>query len=236
MAILLSLETSAGGCSVALHEDGKLLASAEEPGAHSASSRLAVLINGVLRQHVVSSAQISAVAVSAGPGSYTGLRIGVATAKGFCYALNKPLISVNTLELMAYQVVSSVFFTTLRESGEREVLLCPMLDARRMEVYCLIADQKLEVKEMTSAKVITEESFNDWLATGPVLFFGNGAAKCKEMIRHPNALFLDGIEPKAAALGDLAFRKFERGAFEDLSSFEPFYLKDFVVKKPKVRI
>jgi tRNA threonylcarbamoyladenosine biosynthesis protein TsaB len=224
MAVLLSLETSTTVCSAALHENGKLLAFSELHIAQSASSKLAIMIDDLFRLCSVKPGQIDGVAVSGGPGSFTGLRIGVATGKGICYALNIPFISVNTLELMAYQVASV-------ESPDS--LLCPMLDARRMEVYYLLADRDLTILESTDAKVIDEFSFRNWLDKGPVSFFGNGSPKCKEVIHHPNAWYIENISPGASTLGELAFKKFESSQVEDLSSYEPFYLKDFVVKKPK---
>ncbi len=231
MALILSLETSTTVCSAALHEDGNLLASQELLTPQSASSQLAPIIKNLLEEVGVASMDINAVAVASGPGSYTGLRIGVATAKGLCYALNIPLIAVNTLELMAYQVVNSSF--TLKSGSRDEVLFCPMLDARRMEVYCLLADMELNIIEQTQAKIIDVESFVDWLGQKKIYFFGNGADKCREMIRHPNAIFLEGIGPMASSLGEIAFEKYKRSEFEDLSSFEPHYLKEFMVKKPK---
>jgi len=224
MVVLLSLETSSTVCSAALHENGRLLAFSELHIAQSASSKLAVMIEGLFALCGVKPGQLDGVAVSAGPGSYTGLRIGVATAKGFCYALNIPLISINTLELMAYQVAMV--------DGSNS-LLCPMLDARRMEVYYLLADRHLSILEVTDAKVIDEFSFKNWLDEYGVSFFGNGSAKCKGVIHHPNARYIENISPSAASLGELAFKKFESKQVEDLSLFEPHYLKDFVVKKPK---
>ena len=174
MSIVLSLETSTSVCSAALHEDGMLLASSELHIPQSASSKLAVMVNQLFKTTDILPDTIKGVIVSAGPGSYTGLRIGVATAKGLCFALNVPLLSVNTLELMAYQVISSL--SPVERGLEREaieILFCPMLDARRMEVYCLIADQKLNVLEQTNAKVIDELSFDTWLEKKVIYFFGN---------------------------------------------------------------
>ncbi len=224
MAFLLSLETSSTVCSAALHENGKLLSFSELHIAQSASSKLAIIIDDLLKLCGVKPSQLGGVAVSAGPGSYTGLRIGVATAKGLCYALGIPFVSLNTLELMAYQVAVV---------DRSDALLCPMLDARRMEVYCLLADRDMKILEDTDAKIIDEFSFKNWLDQYGILFFGNGSAKCKGVIHHPNARYIENISPSAASLGELAFKKFESKQFEDLSSFEPFYLKDFVVKKPK---
>lgn len=224
MAILLSLETSTLVCSAALHENGKSLAGIEMHIPQSASSKLAIMIDDLLEMCDLEPNRIEGVAVAAGPGSFTGLRIGVATAKGLCYALEVPLISVNTLELMAYQV---------RDFNPENTRLCPMLDARRMEVYCLLADADLTILEPTDAKIIDDLSFRNWLERGPISFFGDGASKCKEVITHPHARFIEGVFPSAAKLGELAFAKFEQKGFEDLSAFEPFYLKDFVARKPK---
>lgn len=223
MAVILSLETSTTICSAALHENGVTLACTELHIPQSASSKLAPLVDQLFALCGRLPSDIQAVAVSAGPGSYTGLRIGVATAKGLCFALSVPLLSVNTLELMAYQAVSSGV----------QSLLCPMLDARRMEVYCLLCDMRLTILEPTDARVIDTQSFKPRLEKEVITFFGNGAAKCRELIRHPNARFLENIYPSAAHLGEVAYRKFELNQFEDVSRFEPIYLKDFVVKKPK---
>lgn len=232
MPVLLSLETSTSVCSAALHEDGKLLASLESHIPQSASSKLAVMIDQLFKTTQISPDSVKAVVVSSGPGSYTGLRIGVATAKGFCFALNVPLLSINTLELMTYQVISS--FPEQELIGELDkALFCPMLDARRMEVYCLIADQKSNVLEQTNAKVIDELSFDIWLKKNVIYFFGNGAIKCKSLITHTNSRFIDDVIPLASMLGELGYKKFQLNQLENVSSFEPLYLKDFVAKKPK---
>jgi tRNA threonylcarbamoyladenosine biosynthesis protein TsaB len=237
MALILSLETSTTICSAALHEDGVLLAYKDVLTPLSASSQLAPIIDQLLKDSKITSRQIKAVAVSSGPGSYTGLRIGVATAKGICYALQIPLIAINTLELMSYQVIHS--FTSkliLHKDPSKvvgEALLCPMLDARRMEVYCLLADFDLNMVEPTQAKIIDTESFSYWLAQKTIYFFGNGADKCREMIKNPNAKFIEEVTPAASQLGEMAYKKFTENEFENLSLFEPHYLKEFMVKKPK---
>lgn len=234
MALILSLETSTTFCSAALHENGILLASKEVLTPQSASSQLAPIIGRLLEDSKISSKQINAVAVASGPGSYTGLRIGVATAKGMCYALQIPLIAINTLELMTYQVAKSfTSFSSALKGLEGEVLLCPMLDARRMEVYCLLADLDLNSVEPTQAKIIDSESFNNWLEQKNIYFFGNGADKCKELIKHSNAKFIERINPSASQLGEMAYKNFMENEFENLSLFEPHYLKEFIVKKPK---
>lgn len=223
MAVLLSLESSTTICSAALHDDGVCLALEENRVPQSASSMLAVMVENLFRKTGVSATEVAAVAVSSGPGSYTGLRIGVATAKGFCYARNIPLISVNTLELLVRQVAA-----VHTDTG----MLCPMLDARRMEVYCMLSDRDGSMLEPVGARVIDEQSFGQWLERGVVTFFGNGAEKCKTVIRHSHARFLDGVVPLASMVGVMAQERFTSRRFEDLSEFEPFYLKDFMIKKP----
>lgn len=225
MSVILSVETSTKICSVALHQGGSLLACHELFLEKSHSSLLAVLINDILKQCDFLMDEISAFAVSLGPGSYTGLRIGVSTVKGLSYGLDKPVIGVNTLEAMAYGC---------HNFNYDNALLCPMIDARRMEVYCLLMNHRLELVEPTQAKIIDEHSFADYLAKGKVLFFGNGAGKCREVLQHQqNALFIDGINPSAMHIGYIASRKFKDNIFEDVAYFEPFYLKDFKVGKPK---
>lgn len=224
MSLILSLETASSVCSVALHDEGIIKASSHLFISQSASSKLAVMVDELLKRCDLKPSQLHAVAVSEGPGSYTGLRIGVATAKGLCYALNIPLIAVNTLESLVQKIATQF---------SDEVILCPMLDARRMEVYCLLANNKGDVLEPTQAKVIDESSFADLLLKSKIVFFGNGAAKCKELITSSNAIFLSDIVPSAEEIGELAFKKFHAEQFEDLADFEPFYLKDFLIKKPK---
>lgn len=227
MAIILSLETSTDVCSVALHDSARLLAQAEihEPQSHA--SKLALLVNEILATADITPKDIKAVAITKGPGSYTGLRIGTSTAKGLCYALDVPLIAVGSLELMAFQV------STTNPSG---AMLCPMIDARRMEVYCMVTNDRLQVIQPVSAMVIDEQSFEELLKDNKMLFFGNGAGKCRDTLRHPNAGFLDNIFPVAAVLGLMAEQKYNDGFFEDLIHFKPFYLKEFVAKKPQSNI
>lgn len=223
MSLILSIETSTTVCSVAMHDAGRLLALSEIHIEQSHAAKLAVLIDAIAEQTGTSLNQLKAIGVTSGPGSYTGLRIGTSTAKGLCYALGIPLLSVNTLELMASQV---------NRSNTGAALLCPMIDARRMEVYCLVQNAKSEVIQPVEAKIIDENAYSDLLQHHPVLFFGNGAAKCQELISHPNARFIQGIYPSAADLGGLIFQKFQSGTFEDLVHFEPYYLKEFMIKKP----
>lgn len=223
MARILSLETSTKVCSVAIHEDEKLIALVEVHQEQSHASKLAVLIDEVARQADMELKELAAVAVSSGPGSYTGLRIGTSTAKGLCYALSIPLIAVGTLEVMAAQI-NRVNITA--------AWLCPMIDARRMEVYCRLSDVDGVKLQDVEAKIIDEKSFEEQLDAHAVIFFGDGADKCRDVIRHPNAFFLSGVTPSAAQLGAMAVEKYRHQALEDLVHFEPFYLKDFRIKRP----
>lgn len=222
MALILSLETSVDTCSVAIHDQGNVLANAviSEPQAHA--SKLGLLIEKVLSESNIPAKLLNAIAVASGPGSYTGLRIGVSTAKGLCYSLDIPLIAVNTLELLAYQAS----FVASKDS-----ILCPMIDARRMEVYSMLTDSSLKVLQTIQPEVIDEKSYSQTLKDKKITFFGNGSSKCKGVISHPNALFIDDVVPSAISLGELANRKFQKAEFEDVIHFEPLYLKEFQVKK-----
>lgn len=217
--MILSIETATSVCSVALHQEGKLLASYELHTEKSHNEELTLLIQEICKQSKYQLSEISAVAVSKGPGSYTGLRIGVATAKGLCYALQKPLIAINTLEAMIEQVIP--FYS-------QDTLFCPMLDARRMEVYCLVANRQRELLMPTSATIVENETFDNYLSHNKIVFLGNGAEKCKTVISHPNAIFLKDIYPLAKSMGKLAWEKYQKGDFENLFYFEPYYLKEFV--------
>jgi tRNA threonylcarbamoyladenosine biosynthesis protein TsaB len=223
MVRILSLETSTTVCSVALHENGSLVSVAEVYLQHSHASKLAQLVDTVVKISGLALADINAVAVSSGPGSYTGLRIGTSTAKGICFALNVPLIAIDTLAVLSEQ---------MNKTNIGRFLLCPMIDARRMEVYCSVTDAKGSVIQSVEAKIIDEKSFEGLLNEHRMIFFGDGAEKCRSVITHNNASFVDGVTPSAVQLGSMAFRKFEGAEFEDLHHFEPFYLKEFKAKKP----
>lgn len=225
MALILSIETSTQVCSAALHEDNRLIATAEVHIAQSHASKLAVLLEQMLATSEHSIKDLSAVAVSSGPGSYTGLRIGTSLAKGVCFSLDIPLIGIDTLELLASQVRHIVNFD--------DHLLCPMIDARRMEVYCLLMDLDGNILSPVEAKVIDGGSFVNFLQEKKIIFFGNGAMKCKEVILNENAIFLDGLYPQASAMGPLAYKRYMENNIEDLSGYEPFYLKNFQAKKSK---
>jgi tRNA threonylcarbamoyladenosine biosynthesis protein TsaB len=223
MALILSLETATGICSVALHENSTLLADTEIQQEQAHASQLALLIQEVLNRVQVTPTQISAVAISTGPGSYTGLRIGTSTAKGFCYALNIPLISIPTLDLIATEGIQKI--------QDPSAFYIPMIDAKRMEVYAEVVDNKLNVKAHTAAIVINENSFAELLSGNKMFFFGDGAEKCKAVLKHENANFVGGILPRAKTLGGMAASKFEEKKFEDLEGFTPLYLKEFIAKK-----
>ncbi len=215
--MILSIETSTEVCSVALHNQGRLVADRESIEAYSHAEKLAPLMDEILTDNNVKKGELTAVAVSAGPGSYTGLRIGASTAKGLCYALNIPLITIGTLESM---------LEGIEQSAENH-LLCPMLDARRMEVYCLLADSNGQNILAEHAKIIDDTSFSDYLTTNKIAFYGNGADKCKQVITSENAIFIDGITPSAINIGKLASIKYQVNEFADLVNFEPDYLKAF---------
>jgi tRNA threonylcarbamoyladenosine biosynthesis protein TsaB len=223
--LLLSIDTSIRGCSVALHGNSGLLANYDLNTDRSSSSMLTTLIKSAVEHSGYDLANLDAVAIAKGPGSYTGLRVGVSTAKGLCYALDKPLIAINTLEAMSLQIRS--FFPAH--------LLCPMIDARRMEVYAAVLDDQNNFIWPTQAVIMNDDSFQDLLVNHKVVFFGDGAAKCKSLLlEHPNAVFPETeIRPSAVTVGKLAIQAFENNLFEDVAAFEPYYLKDFMSPPPK---
>ena len=223
-SLILSIDTSTTVCSVALHDQGKILAATELNVEKSHSEQLIIIIQQLLKSVAIKMTDLKAVAIASGPGSYTGLRIGTSTAKGFCYTLEIPLLAVNTLEAMLYNV--NMYMP--------EALFCPMLDARRMEVYCLIADAHKQILKPTEAVIVDESSFNDILSENPVVFFGNGSEKCKEVVgTKANVIFVDNITTSAKGVGEAAWKKFVNKEFEDVAYFEPFYLKEFKAIKPK---
>ncbi len=228
MGQILVIESAVSGFSVAVHQRGLLLASIQLNNERVASSHLTSAIDQVLAFSQVTFADLDAIAVSAGPGSYTGLRVGVATAKGLCFARELPLIAVNTLEIMAH----GVNFPNLTEKQ----LLCPMIDARRMEVYCsFYTHDKKQIQGEVTSKIVDAETFLQVLEETTVLFFGNGSQKIESLYaHHPNALFLpEVVLPLATFAGQLAYEKFIKQAFEDLPTFEPDYLKPYFATKPK---
>ena len=230
MALILSLETATKVCSVALHQLNNpiangLIALSEYQGDYSHSEKLNEFIMEVLQKADKKFEDLEAVAVSKGPGSYTGLRIGVSTAKGLCYALDIPLISVDTLLSMALKAAEEV--------EDETAIFCPMIDARRMEVYCAFYDAQQQLLTPISAEIIDEHSFESWNKR-KVYFFGDGAEKCRATLKaKSNFFYLDQITPSAKELGRLAMQKMQNNEFEDVAYFEPFYLKDFIGTKAK---
>ena len=221
MALFLLIETATKSCSVSLSSENKIIACKEEVNEqYSHAEKLTVFITELFKTQDFSIKDLDAVAVSKGPGSYTGLRISVSTAKGLCYALDIPLISVSTLKAMAFGMAQK----------EKSDLYCPMIDARRMEVYNAFYNSTNKEIRGIQADIIEACSYQKELDK-KVLFFGDGAEKCKQMIQHPNARFIDGIFPSSKDMLEIANEKFAEKDFEDVVYFEPFYLKDFVAGK-----
>jgi tRNA threonylcarbamoyladenosine biosynthesis protein TsaB len=229
MSCILHIETSTTVCSVAVSDDGQHIFVREDFQGSSHATLLGGFVDEALSLIDSHAMPLDAVAVSCGPGSYTGLRIGVSMAKGICYGREVPLIGLPTPEVLAVPVL-------LYHELPDDALLCPMIDARRMEVYAAIYDRALNVVRKTSADIIDEHSYSDELDEHPVYFFGNGAAKCREKITHPHAHFIDDIHPSAKMMFPLAEKAMVNGKFEDGAYFEPFYLKEFVTTTPKKRI
>lgn len=227
MSCILHIETSTDICSVAVSEDGTCIFYEEDGSGMNHAEKLGGFVDEALSFINSHAIPLDAVAVSSGPGSYTGLRIGVSMAKGICYALNVPLISVSSLALLAVPLL-------LQEKvKEEDAKLCPMIDARRMEVYAAVYDRALKPVRDVQADIVDENTYLEWLDKGPVYFFGNGASKCVDTIKHPNARWIENIRPKAKYMFPLAEKAHAQGKFEDVAYFEPAYLKDFVAKTPK---
>ena len=223
MAYILNIETSTTNCSVSLSKEGETLVLKEDYSSnYSHAERLHNYVDEVLKEGNIGVSDLVAIAISKGPGSYTGLRIGVSAAKGLCFAANKPLISVPTLTALAHQVTN--------ENG----VIVAMLDARRMEVYSAIFDAEYKQIRETQAQIIDQTSFSSYLEQGKVYFIGNGVLKTKQVINHPNAIFIDDKLPSAKEMGMLAYHKHKKSHIEDVAYFEPYYLKDFIALKPKV--
>src|SRR5690554_3427289 len=219
MAAILCLETATTNCSVALSIDGEIVAIREaNDSKYSHAEKLHPFIDDVLKEANFDKDNLNAIAVSKGPGSYTGLRIGVSAAKGLCFSLDIPLISIPTLTSLAHQVVEV----------EAEFIF-PLLDARRMEVYTAGFNAQKEEILQTQAMILNETSFEEFLKKGQVFFIGDGLPKFREICTHPNAHFLEGKLPSAREMGALAYKKYKEEDFEDVAYFEPYYLKDFLL-------
>lgn len=226
--MILCLETATGVCSAALCDEKRVHGVAEAPPGKSHAAALTVIIQQLMTENRIRPSDLDAVAVSKGPGSYTGLRIGVSAAKGIAYGAGIPLIAVNTLEAMC-----SGYISRFPDDLNNGILLCPMIDARRMEVYNAVftADGK-QVRE-TAATIVDSESFGELLAQNKVIFFGNGADKCRGTITHPGAIFREGFSPSASYLHIPSVNALRNKEFEDVAYFEPYYLKEFIATVPK---
>ena len=226
MSCILNIETSTDVCSVAISNDGECIFNKEDHSGPNHAVKLGVFVDEALSFIDNHAIPLDAVAVSCGPGSYTGLRIGVSMAKGVCYGRDIPLIGIPTVEILCVPIL-------LYHELPDNALLCPMIDARRMEVYAAVYDRALEMKRDITAEIIDENSFLEFLEKQPVYFFGNGAAKCRDKIVHPNAHFIDDIHPLAKMMFPLAEKAVALKDYKDVAYFEPFYLKEFIASQPK---
>ena len=226
MSSILFIETSTDVCSVAVSHDGAIIFNKEDHSGPHHNERLGSFVDEALSYTDNHALPLDYVAVSCGPGSYTGLRIGVSMAKGICYGRNLKLIAVPTLELLCVPVLLRELVT------DDAALLCPMLDARRMEVYAQVFDRALQEKRPIHSDVVDADTYTEF-RSHPMYFFGNGAAKCMKAINHPNAHLIEDIEPLAKNMLPLAEKRIAQGKFEDVAYFVPFYLKDFVAKQPR---
>ena len=227
MALILNIDTSTSVCSVALARDGKMIALKENNEGLNHSVLLGTYIDEILKDNHMDAHCLDAVAISMGPGSYTGLRIGVSMAKGVCFGPGKPLIAVPTLQALALSVSERI---------REEALYCPMIDARRMEVYTAFFDRNNQQVIDTKAEIVDENSFADLLAGHKIYFFGNGSDKVRMLLTAPNAHFMGQVETSARHMIPLAEELFGRQEFVDVAYFEPFYLKDFIATTPKKKV
>lgn len=231
MALILIIETSTEVCSVSLIKDGILFDFIESDEGQNHARLVTVFAENLLSRNQLNPNELSAVAISKGPGSYTGLRIGASTAKGICYAGNLPLIAVGTLEAMAKHVALNK--KQFGISDDKSILFCPMIDARRMEVFSMLLDENGSVLHPITAEIIDDSFLAHELTDKQVVFFGNGSAKCEKVINSPNALFLHSIKASAKHMTELVWEAYNNNQFEDVAYFEPFYLKDFVATVSK---
>ena len=233
MAVILCIETGTDICSVGIARDGELVSLRESDEGRDHARKVGVFVDELFRETGISCDDIDAVAVGKGPGSYTGLRIGVSFAKGLCYGANKPLIAVGSLDALVQVAREDYEAGIVDIDGWEQAKLCPMVDARRMEVYAQVFDSTGKSLTDVSAEIVDENSFRVWRENGKLVIFGNGAAKCAEVL--PDVV-LANVAPSVRGIAPLAQQAFERGEFVDLAYFEPFYLKDFVVTTSKKRL
>ncbi|MBR4853517.1 MAG: tRNA (adenosine(37)-N6)-threonylcarbamoyltransferase complex dimerization subunit type 1 TsaB [Alistipes sp.] len=233
MALILCIETGTDICSVGLSRDGELISLRESDEGRDHAKRVGVFVDELLRENDVAPDELDAIAVGMGPGSYTGLRIGVSFAKGMCYGLQIPLVAVGSLDALAAVAIEDNEAGILDVENWDDAILCPMVDARRMEVYTRLFNAQGEPVSEVSAEIVTEESFAEWRKEKQLVIFGNGAAKCCEVL--PDATYIN-ITPSARGLARLAEQRLQEGKTEDIAYFEPFYLKDFVVIPSKKKL
>lgn len=230
MALILNIESSTEVCSVTLAENGVIIQTLENLAGQNHAMLVTKYIQEIFSNQGLTIDKLNAVSVSGGPGSYTGLRIGVASAKGICYALGIPLIAITSLAAMSHHVIENNAEYNLPK--DKELLFCPMIDARRMEVYTAVYNRNLKMIREIKADIIDHLSFSAYLGKGKMVFFGNGAAKCRDTIAHPNACFLDCITTSAKYMAILSEKAYQDRGFVDIAYYEPFYLKDFVATIP----
>lgn len=228
MALILNIDTSTSVCSVVLAKDGKVIALKENNEGLNHSVLLGTYIDEIFKDTLIAPHQVDAIAISMGPGSYTGLRIGVSMAKGLCFGTGKPLIAVPTLQSLALSVSSRL--------QEEDAWYCPMIDARRMEVYTAFFDYHNHTLIDTKAEIIDEHSFTDLLSAHKIYFFGNGSDKIKSTLTAPNACYIENVETSAIHMTGISEQRFTNRMFEDVAYFEPLYLKDFIATIPRKKV
>lgn len=233
MSKILLIESGTNVCSIAIAVDGKVAGLRESADERAHAAQLTVFIDQLVKETGINIAQLDAIIISKGPGSYTGLRIGVSVAKGLCFAAEKPLISVSSLDSMTQG--ASLLYKSIVEKNSIDYF-CPMIDARRMEVYTSMYDKSLSEVKKTEALVVDESTFKKQLESKRILFFGNGASKCKEVINHSNAFFVDDFSPSAQFMIPQALKALANQSFEDVAYFEPYYLKDFVTTQSRKKV
>ena len=233
MSLILCIETGTDICSVGIARDGELISLRESDQGRDHAKNLAVFVDELLHETNIAPNELNAIAVGMGPGSYTGLRIGVSFAKGMCYGLNIPLLAIGSLDALAEVAIEDYNAGIINVEGWDNAALCPMVDARRMEVYAQVFDTDCNPLSEVCAEVVTDESFLKWRKGGKFIIFGNGASKCQEILT--DADFIN-VVPSARGLAKLAHKRYEDGKFEDIAYFEPFYLKDFVVIPSKKKL
>ena len=233
MSLILCIETGTDICSVGLSRDGELISLRESDEGRDHARNVALFVDELLRENDIAAEELSAVAVGMGPGSYTGLRIGVSFAKGLCYGLQIPLVAVGSLDSMVQVAREDHEAGIIDVDNWNDVVLCPMVDARRMEVYTQMFDTQGQPLNEVKAEIVTEESFKEWRNERQLVIFGNGAAKCREVLN--DATYIN-VTPSARGLAALAHQRFEAGQTEDIAYFEPFYLKDFIIIPSKKKL